>query len=84
MPETKNKKHFLPRPDQQKALEYKGGEMGISAVPGSGKTHTLSALAANLVEKLLMSQQGDYDPKKRDSHRDIFELSCGEFFKTDL
>ncbi|MBQ6520250.1 MAG: ATP-dependent helicase [Anaerolineaceae bacterium] len=64
MPETKNKKHFLPRPDQQKALEYKGGEMGISAVPGSGKTHTLSALAANLVEKLLMSQQGDYDPKK--------------------
>jgi DNA helicase-2/ATP-dependent DNA helicase PcrA len=31
-------------------LDYTGGKMGVSAVPGSGKTHTLSRLAANIVE----------------------------------
>jgi DNA helicase-2/ATP-dependent DNA helicase PcrA len=40
---------FKPRPKQQEVLEYTGGRMGVSAVPGSGKTYTLSALAAQLV-----------------------------------
>ena len=40
---------FTPRPAQSQILAYKGGKMGISAVPGSGKTHTLSALAAQLI-----------------------------------
>lgn len=40
---------FNPRPGQAEVLRYAGGKMGISAVPGSGKTHTLSALAALLV-----------------------------------
>ncbi len=40
---------FKPRPGQLEVLSYKSGKMGISAVPGSGKTHTLSYLAANLV-----------------------------------
>jgi DNA helicase-2/ATP-dependent DNA helicase PcrA len=40
---------FTPRPSQSKVLAYTGGKMGISAVPGSGKTHTLSALAAQLI-----------------------------------
>ncbi len=40
---------FTPRPHQAEVLAYKGGKMGISAVPGSGKTHTLSALAAQLI-----------------------------------
>ncbi len=40
---------FIPRPAQEQILAYKGGRMGISAVPGSGKTHTLSALAAGLI-----------------------------------
>ena len=40
---------FIPRPKQQEVLEYTGGRMGVSAVPGSGKTLTLSALAAQLV-----------------------------------
>ncbi len=40
---------FTPRPAQKKILAYTGGKMGISAVPGSGKTHTLSALAAQLI-----------------------------------
>ncbi len=38
-----------PRPGQKEVLEYTCGKMGISAVPGSGKTHILSMLAANLV-----------------------------------
>lgn len=38
-----------PRPGQSEVLRYTGGKMGISAVPGSGKTHTLSSLAARLV-----------------------------------
>lgn len=40
---------FNPRPKQQAVLSYTGGFMGVSAVPGSGKTHTLSRLAANLI-----------------------------------
>jgi len=43
---------FTPRPAQERILEYTGGRLGISAVPGSGKTFTLSLLAAQLVEKL--------------------------------
>jgi DNA helicase-2/ATP-dependent DNA helicase PcrA len=44
--------NFVPRPAQQAILEYSDGPMGISAVPGSGKTFTLSLLAARLVERL--------------------------------
>lgn len=44
---------FTPRKEQQQILSYSGGTMGISAVPGSGKTFTLSALAADLIEKLI-------------------------------
>lgn len=40
---------FKPRPHQQAILEYRSGKMGVSAVPGSGKTHTLSYLAALLI-----------------------------------
>lgn len=40
---------FKPRLNQIEILEYEYGKMGISAVPGSGKTHTLSALAAQLI-----------------------------------
>lgn len=43
---------FTPRPAQARILEYIGGPMGVSAVPGSGKTFTLSLLAARLVERL--------------------------------
>ena len=52
---------FTPREEQQQVLAYTGGTMGISAVPGSGKTFTLSALAADLVEKLI-SNAGDREP----------------------
>ncbi len=40
---------ITPRPHQQEILNYTRGAMGISAVPGSGKTWTLSALAAKLI-----------------------------------
>jgi DNA helicase-2/ATP-dependent DNA helicase PcrA len=40
---------FQPRPKQQEVLDYTGGKMGVSAVPGSGKTYTLSYLAAQIV-----------------------------------
>jgi DNA helicase-2/ATP-dependent DNA helicase PcrA len=40
---------FKPRPKQQEVLDYSGGKMGVSAVPGSGKTVTLSYLAAKIV-----------------------------------
>ncbi|MCJ7724741.1 MAG: ATP-dependent helicase, partial [Anaerolineales bacterium] len=38
-----------PRPSQSKILTYRKGKMGISAVPGSGKTWTLSRLAADII-----------------------------------
>ena len=37
------------RPGQQRILQYQDGKMGVSAVPGSGKTWTLSYLAARLI-----------------------------------
>jgi DNA helicase-2/ATP-dependent DNA helicase PcrA len=40
---------FKPRPKQADVLKYTGGMMGVAAVPGSGKTKTLSALAAKLI-----------------------------------
>lgn len=40
---------FNPRPKQQEVLNYKSGWMGVAAVPGAGKTRTLSALAAKIL-----------------------------------
>ncbi len=37
------------RPAQQEIMDYPGGRMGVIAVPGSGKTWTLSLLAADLI-----------------------------------
>jgi DNA helicase-2/ATP-dependent DNA helicase PcrA len=39
------------RPSQEKILRYHSGKMGVSAVPGSGKTWTLSYLAAKLIRE---------------------------------
>ena len=43
---------FTPRPSQRQVLAYRGGLMGIAAVPGSGKTETVSML----VERILNLQ----------------------------
>src|SRR5215208_4682405 len=41
--------NFIPRPSQQEILKYRGGRLGIAAVPGAGKTQILSALAAQII-----------------------------------
>ena len=46
---------FAPRPAQEAILSYRGGTMGVSAVPGSGKTWTLSLLAAELIRNKCIS-----------------------------
>jgi DNA helicase-2/ATP-dependent DNA helicase PcrA len=43
------------RSTQEDILLYKGGMMGIEAVPGSGKTWTLSLLATQLLTKNILS-----------------------------
>lgn len=50
---------FIPREEQKEVLEYRSGTMGISAVPGAGKTATLSALAADLVEEITKENGAD-------------------------
>ncbi len=41
---------ITPRDDQKPVLEYKSGSMGISAVPGAGKTTILLALLIKLLD----------------------------------
>jgi len=48
---------FRPRPKQQEVLDYSGGKMGVSAVPGSGKTRILSLLAAQLVASGVLEEE---------------------------
>jgi DNA helicase-2/ATP-dependent DNA helicase PcrA len=48
---------FRPRPGQKKVLAYTAGKIGISAVPGSGKTRTLAELAAKLVAEQIDDDQ---------------------------
>ena len=42
---------IIPREDQKPVLDYKSGYMGISAVPGAGKTTILLALIVNLLQR---------------------------------
>jgi DNA helicase-2/ATP-dependent DNA helicase PcrA len=46
------------RPAQQDIMAYRGGKMAVSAVPGSGKTFTLSLLAAQLIADGLIDVAG--------------------------
>ncbi|MGD8627251.1 MAG: ATP-dependent helicase, partial [Anaerolineae bacterium] len=48
---------FEPRASQRAVLAYHSGKMGISAVPGSGKTATLAVLAAGLVQTAIADDQ---------------------------
>lgn len=43
--------NIVPRPDQKPVLDYTEGYMGISAVPGAGKTTILLALIIKLLER---------------------------------
>jgi len=50
---------FTLRPTQAEIANYRGGKLGISAVPGSGKTFTLSALAAQIVTRNVLGPDQD-------------------------
>lgn len=45
-----NIRPIIPRPDQAPVLDYKNGQMAISAVPGAGKTTILLALILKLLD----------------------------------
>jgi hypothetical protein len=49
--------NFIPRPSQEQILRYRGGRLGIAAVPGAGKTQILSALAADHRQRLACEDQ---------------------------
>jgi DNA helicase-2/ATP-dependent DNA helicase PcrA len=73
---------FKPRPKQLEVLDYAGGEMGVSAVPGSGKTCTLSYLAAKLVASgVLQEDQEVLVVTLVNSAVDNFASRVGEFVR---
>ncbi len=73
--------NFYPRPSQQKILEYTGGRLGIAAVPGAGKTHILSALAAKIIhEGWIASDQEVLIVTLVNSAVDNFESRIKRFF----
>lgn len=73
---------FKPRPKQQEVLDYSGGKMGVAAVPGSGKTRTLSALTAKLVaSRLLDDDQEVLVVTLVNSAVDNFSRQVGEFVR---
>ena len=53
---TNHQFEFQPRASQKEILAYQEGTMGVSAVPGSGKTWTLSLLAAELIKNKRLDQ----------------------------
>jgi DNA helicase-2/ATP-dependent DNA helicase PcrA len=78
---------FIPRPAQEQILAYTGGKMGVSAVPGSGKTFTLSLLAARLVERL--AREGELGDREvlvvtfTNSAVENFRARIGRFLRED-
>ncbi len=73
---------FKPRRNQKEVLAYRGGKMGVSAVPGSGKTQTLSALAADLISSgVLADDQEVLIVTLVNSAVDNFSQRIGAFIK---
>lgn len=69
------------REAQRKIIEeYNGGLMGIAAVPGSGKTFTLSHLAARLVQQLAQ----EYVPYEREVLIVTFANAAVNGFKSKI
>jgi DNA helicase-2/ATP-dependent DNA helicase PcrA len=76
---------FSPRPKQKELLDYylaHHGKMGISAVPGSGKTYTLSYLAAQLVAASLDEDQEVLIVTLVNSAVDNFRRRIASFIRT--
>ncbi|MEW5940613.1 MAG: ATP-dependent helicase, partial [Chloroflexota bacterium] len=76
---------FTPRPSQQQILRYAGGRLGIAAVPGAGKTHILSALAAQIIQSgVLQDGQEVLIVTLVNSAVDNFEARIKRFFENPL
>jgi DNA helicase-2/ATP-dependent DNA helicase PcrA len=74
--------NFTPRPSQQDILRYTGGRLGIAAVPGAGKTHILSALAAQIIHSgVLQDDQEVLIVTLVNSAVDNFEARIKRFFR---
>src|SRR5512141_3185596 len=72
---------FTPRPSQHNILRYNGGRLGIAAVPGAGKTHILSALAAQIIHSgALQDDQEVLIVTLVNSAVDNFEARIKRFF----
>jgi DNA helicase-2/ATP-dependent DNA helicase PcrA len=76
---------FTPRPSQQNILRYTGGRLGIAAVPGAGKTHILSALAAQIIQSgVLQDDQEVLIVTLVNSAVDNFEARIKKFFDNPI
>ncbi|HJS19865.1 MAG TPA: ATP-dependent helicase [Anaerolineales bacterium] len=77
--------NFTPRISQQEILKYRGGRLGIAAVPGAGKTHILSALAAQIIHSgSLSADQEVLIVTLVNSAVDNFEARIKRFFENPL
>jgi len=73
---------FNPRPKQKEILAYQGGRMGVSAVPGSGKTQILSLLAAQIISSgVLEDDQAVLVVTLVNSAVDNFSIRVGDFIQ---
>jgi DNA helicase-2/ATP-dependent DNA helicase PcrA len=76
---------FQPRPHQQEILSYTRGTMAVSAVPGSGKTHTLAYLAAQIIACAnLTGEQEVLIVTLVNSAVDNFSLRVASFLEKDF
>lgn len=75
---------FTPRPDQIPVMNYRSGEMAVSAVPGAGKTKILEALIIKMIgegvdpEKILVLTYMDSAAR---NIRDRIKDSCENLTK---
>jgi len=77
--------NFIPRPSQEQILRYRGGRLGIAAVPGAGKTQILSALAAQIIASgALDNEQEVLIVTLVNSAVDNFESRVKRFFDNPL
>jgi ATP-dependent DNA helicase UvrD/PcrA len=77
--------NFIPRPSQEQILRYRGGRLGIAAVPGAGKTQILSALAAQIIASgALADEQEVLIVTLVNSAVDNFESRVKRFFDNPL
>ena len=60
----------LFRPSQHEILGYRGGLLGVIAVPGAGKTFTLAHLAAKLIQRLGERKDAEH-PAGLDSRKSV-------------